>query len=143
MNRFPGRCHCGAIAVLFETARPAAEIQVRACVCSFCRKHGARAVTDPAGRLTVTSRAVDDLRRYRFGRRTADFLICARCGVYVAAILTEAAGTWATLDLNVLNDAAAFTQPPIAVDYGVETADERRARRRARWTPARLVIGEP
>ena len=44
-----GGCHCGNIRVAYLTAKPVSEWPIRACQCSFCRKHGVRATGDPEG----------------------------------------------------------------------------------------------
>ncbi len=100
MNRFTGGCHCGNIDVVFETPNPAQTLEVRACACSFCRKHGARTATDPAGRLRLTVADGRHLDRYLFGQRSAEFLICNKCGVFVAAIQEEPEGLWGVLNIN-------------------------------------------
>ena len=143
MNRFTGGCHCGNIDVVFETASEASALEVRACNCSFCRKHGARTATDPAGRLRLTVADGRHLERYLFGKRTAEFLVCNKCGIYVAAIQDEPEGLWGTLNINTLVDASAFTRPVMVVDLSAETPAQRRARRQAKWTPAELAIGTP
>jgi hypothetical protein len=134
-----GSCHCGNLAVELETEHPPAQMQVRADQCSFCMRHAARSISDPKGRLTIVVEDERLLSRYRFGLRTADFLICARCGVYVAAIFSEEDRAWAVLNCNVLDKRAAFgaAEP---VDYDGETVESRQTRRRARWTPARLIL---
>jgi hypothetical protein len=86
--------------------------------------------------VTITVDDPSALTRYRFGLRTADFLVCARCGVYVAALMTEARGSWATVNVNVLEAVDGFGREPECVSYEGETESERRTRRRARWTPA-------
>lgn len=134
--RFEGRCHCGNLEVTFETFQPAAGIPLRECACSFCRRHGSTAVTDPAGRLEVRARAAAEVSPYRFGLRTADFLVCRTCGVFVAAVCDVDGATYATLNCNVLEARALFTQAPARVNYDGETADERIARRRRVWMPA-------
>jgi hypothetical protein len=143
MNRFTGGCHCGNIDVVFETPSAAQTLEVRACACSFCRKHGTRAATDPAGRLRLTVGDGRHLDRYLFGQRSAEFLICNKCGVFVAAIQEEPEGLWGVLNINTLVDASAFTRPAVAVDFSAETPAQRRTRRKARWTPAELAIGTP
>ena len=35
-----GACHCGQVEVAFETAMSVADLPLRACGCSFCRRHG-------------------------------------------------------------------------------------------------------
>jgi hypothetical protein len=136
-----GRCHCGSVELTFEASVPAAELELRADQCSFCRRHGARTTSDPRGRVTIRIRGGTDPIRYRFGHRTADFLVCARCGIYVAAVMREEGGAWATVNVNTLEPSEAFAREAVPVSYEGETEAERRARRRARWTPAVVVEG--
>jgi len=134
-----GGCHCGAIVIDFESAVSAEETEVRACQCTFCRKHGSRAVSDPGGKLTIAVRDEGAVQRYRFGLATADYLLCGRCGVYVAAVLAEGDEFYGIAIVNALDDAAAFTQAPKPADYSAEDEAARRLRRRTRWTPAEVV----
>ncbi len=135
MTAFHGGCHCGAVTARFETALDHGAIEVRADQCGFCRRHGAKTVSDPAGRLTL-SFADDQVMRYRFGTRTADFIVCLGCGAYVAAII-EGYGV-----LNVVGaDLPAMAmRAAVPVDYDAETPQERLQRRQARWTPLTLEI---
>ncbi len=139
--RYDGKCHCGNIEVALETAQPPESVQLRACGCTFCRRHGATALTDPAGKLEVRLRDPLEVSRYRFGLRTADFLVCRTCGVFVAAVCTVDDATYATLNANVLERREAFTRAPVPVHYDAEDAAERIARRRRAWTPATLREG--
>jgi len=135
-----GGCHCGRLAVRFETGLRPGDLPVRACQCSFCGRHGARCVSDPQGRARITVRDEDALVRYRFALNTADFLVCGRCGVYLGALMREDDGrAFATLNINAFDSNAAFASPT-PVSYDAETEPERRARRRRRWTPAELRI---
>ena len=128
-----GGCHCGAVRFTFDSDKPLAP---RACQCGFCRRHGARSVSDPDGSVTLS--IGPGTLRYRFGLGITDFLICGRCGSYVAALAELDGRRFAVLNLNAFDDphpaltAAAFS-------YEGETAESRSARRRARWTPARLI----
>jgi hypothetical protein len=141
--RFDGGCHCGNIEVVFETGQPPDSLQLRECGCTFCRRHGSTAITDPAGRLEVRMRDLREVSRYTFALRTADFLVCRTCGVFVAAVCTVEGTTYATLNANVLERRDAFTRPPLPVRYDAETAAERIARRRRAWTPAAVSEGAP
>ena len=134
--RFEGKCHCGNLEVSFETKRVPAQLELRECTCSFCRRHGATTTADPAGALEVRAREPGEVSRYRFGLRTADFMVCRICGVYVAAICRVGDTLFGTLNVNVLDERAAFSRMPEAVDYSGETVEARVARRGRAWTPA-------
>ena len=138
MPEYHGGCHCGAADVVLETAAPPDALVLRACQCSFCRRHGARTVTDPKGRLRISWRLPDAAVHYRFGLRTADFLLCGRCGVYLAAVIADGDRRFATLNVNVLDDRASFTGAAEPVAYDGETADARMERRRRNWTPTTI-----
>ncbi|HEX6838088.1 MAG TPA: aldehyde-activating protein [Polyangia bacterium] len=127
-----GGCHCSGVAVELETPHAPEQLPQRECQCSFCRRHGARNTVDPDGRVRIVA-APGALSRYRFALGTADFLFCARCGVYVGCVIDDA---FATLNVRVLDDAERFTQHASPKVWDGETAEERRARRRATWTPA-------
>ena len=131
---FEGRCHCGAIGFIFRTSQPPARWAVRACQCSFCRGHGARTIADPAGSVTFEIAEVSRLRRYRFGTRSSDFLICGSCGVYVAALLTSDNGQFATLNINTIR-APLDVPEAVPVSYEGESSQQRQSRREQRWTP--------
>lgn len=135
LRRHAGGCHCGSISVTFETRRKRKTLRPRACQCDFCRAHGARTITDPAGALRITVGDPDRCSFYRFGLQTAEYLVCADCGVYVAAVMRGDDGAWATLNVNALRDAAKFPRKPLPVSYDAEDAAGRTARRRAAWTP--------
>jgi hypothetical protein len=78
------------------------------------------------------------LRRYRFGLRTADFLICRECGTYIAAVLLSGRGAHAAININTLRDAPSGVGPGRPVLRQGESIEERRARRVQTWTP---VVG--
>jgi hypothetical protein len=139
VQTFRGRCHCGNIALAFETALAPEQLLVRECACSFCRKHGARTTADPGGQARIAVRDPALFSRYRFEHGTADFLICRACGVYVAAVVSDGGAAWATLNVRTFDDQVAFGREAIPVSYEGETADARRQRRRERWTPVEIV----
>ena len=139
MPEFHGSCHCGNIAVAYRTETAAEAATVRACQCSFCRKHDARAVSDPAGSLAIAVRDPGLLERYRFGLGATEFLLCRRCGVYVSAFMPDGERAFANVMVNVLDDRARFPAPrPVQLDG--EDAAGKRQRRRASWTPAVLRV---
>jgi hypothetical protein len=91
--------------------------------------------SDPAGLLAFYSADATRLSQYRFGLRTADFLICRECGVYLGVTMQTDEGRFGVL--NVLALRSLLTDLPAAatVDYDADTRETRRTRRRAGWTP--------
>jgi hypothetical protein len=135
---FNGRCHCGAIRGTLAATKPAAELQVRACQCGFCTRHGAMTVSDPAGRATFEiERAA--LARYQFGTRSGTSLLCARCGMYAGAILEDDGKVWSILNVRGLAIPEFKDRPAEPVVYEGETPEARIARRKARWTPTEMM----
>jgi hypothetical protein len=130
-----GGCHCRNVRLTLTLSVPADKCELRACQCSFCRRHGARTAADPDGVLAIEVRDRAKLNRYRFGLETADYLVCAVCGVYVAAVADTPVGRRATVNVNCLDDRAAFTRGPVAVSYEGETREGRLTRRAEKWTP--------
>lgn len=133
-----GQCHCGKLKASFETEKTPQELGVRTCQCEFCRRHGAVNISDPEGE-TLIDCAPEDLLRYRFALRTADFLICKHCGVYIAAVTGEGDDIRSTVNVVGLrmNDFASVEETPM--QYGSENAEARVARRANRWTPTRFL----
>ena len=134
---YEGRCHCGAIGFAYRTAQPGERWSVRACQCSFCRLHDALSTSDPQGELEFEIREPEQLQRYRFGGRTADFMICRRCGVYVGAQMVADDRVFGIINVHALRVPPAGLPTPVAMSYEGEGAGERRERRLQRWTPMR------
>jgi hypothetical protein len=76
-----GKCHCGNISFSLAWEPTPAEIQARVCTCSFCTKHGGVWTSYPRGALEVTVRDPAIVSKYAHGTRTAEFHVCARCGI--------------------------------------------------------------
>ena len=100
-----GGCHCRQLRVAFSTTLDPADMKPRACDCSFCQKHGAAYVSDPAGTLAISMASPDAMRRYRQGSNTADFLFCGGCGVLVAVIFEHDARIHGAVNARCLDAA--------------------------------------
>ena len=107
-SAFRGGCHCGQLRATFSTALDPASIIPRACDCSFCQKHGAAYVSDPAGQLCIAMQSSDALRRYRQGSNTAEFLLCDRCGVLVAIVFEHNARIYGAVNARSLEGPTGF-----------------------------------
>ena len=139
MHAFNGGCHCGNISVVYQTAIAAKDAVPRACQCSFCRKHATRALSDPNGDLAISVDDAGRLGRYRFAIKVAEYLVCATCGVYVSAYMSDGEDAYGIVMANALDDHAAFG-PGAPMDYAGEDEAGKRQRRRQKWTPATLTI---
>ncbi|HEY1773794.1 MAG TPA: aldehyde-activating protein [Gammaproteobacteria bacterium] len=139
--RHAGSCHCGNLKLEFETALDPAALPLRACQCSFCRRHVALSTSDPAGSVRVSVTDASELQRYRFGLGITDFVICRRCGVYLLAMMEIDSGLYAVLNANVLECRAAMTGEIQPMEYGGEDEAARLARRKTRWTRVTALEG--
>lgn len=136
--RYSGQCHCGKLKASFETDRTPVELGVRTCQCDFCRRHGAVNISDAEGEVVIDA-APEDVLRYRFALRTADFLICKQCGVYIAAVAGEGEDIRSTVNVAGLRMTDFLSVEEAPVQYGSESMKERIARRARRWTPTRFT----
>ena len=121
------------------TDRVPSEQVLGACQCSFCRKHNARAFSDPKSHVKLIAADPREVQRYTFGLRTSEQIICRRCGVYTAMTLVDGAHVWSVINVDALDDRAQFTRTPEPRHYDEEDRGARIARRKARWCPTTLV----
>jgi hypothetical protein len=91
-------------------------------------------VSDPAGQADIWA-DWSLVSTYRFGTRTADYLLCRECGVYVGAVCETSSGRRAVINTLCLQDRGAFVREAVHPDYDGETVEARLARRGANWTP--------
>ena len=138
MTPYTGSCHCGAIQIRFESPKRPEEMRVGRCACSFCRRHGARTMGDPAGSVEFRG-AGKDITRYRFGLGITDYLLCARCGAYVGAVMEDEGRLIATLNVNALDIRDTFDPAPPLHHYDGEDVERRRSRRRKFWMKTTVV----
>lgn len=129
------RCHCGVLTASYRTAVDPSAWPVRACQCAFCRNHGALATSDPQGLLEFRCADLQRVQRYRFGGRTADFLICRECGVFVGVEMATGKGRFGVLNVLTLRPPPSSLPAAKPMDYGAETAELRQLRRETRWSP--------
>jgi hypothetical protein len=139
---YPGSCHCHNIEIRLESDKTPTELPLRTDTCSFCNKHRAVYTSDPEGEVHLAVRDDGKVERYRFGTRTADFLICKPCGVFIAAYMPEL--SLAVINVSPLDARAAFLQNELQVaNLDSESVEQRLARRRARWTPVGSFVIAP
>jgi hypothetical protein len=135
MREYHGGCHCGAIGIIYRTNIDPMYWRLRHDGCSFCRRHGVVGTSDPAGNLSVDIEDPSKVRHYRFAHRTADFLICGECGVFVAAVTDTAQGKRAVINARVLNGVSLDWGSVVDVNFDDESPLQRADRRSLHWTP--------
>lgn len=137
LRAYHGGCHCGLIQLTYRTAIDPARWSLRHDGCTFCHKHGVAATSDPEGEVVLEFKDSGRLRRYRFGTRSADFLICGDCGVFVTAVTETPAGMRAVLNSRALTDMALDNARIVVASLDGESVESRQARRARNWTPVK------
>jgi hypothetical protein len=128
-----GRCHCGNIAFALDWEPDPQEIPARACDCTFCRKHGGVWTSNPGGRLRVRVRDPAHVSQYTFGTGTADFHVCARCGIVPLVTSEIDAHLYAVVSVNAFEGVDPALLKPAPVTFEGEDQASRLARRKRNW----------
>jgi len=131
--RIRGACHCRNIAFDLDWVPEPSTIPARACTCAFCRKHGGVWTACPGGRLRVTVKDPTRVSNYAFETGTADFHVCARCGVVPVVTSTIHGRVYAVVSVNCFEgvDPSMIVQAPVTFDG--ESQADRLARRQRNW----------
>ena len=90
--------------------------------------------TDFPMRAGLPKKEPEHLQRYRFGLRTADFLLCRRCGVYIGAVIETPKGRFGIINTHSLVDPLPAMAAREPVSYDGEDTGGRVARREERWS---------
>ena len=128
-----GKCHCGNISFALAWDPDPPEIPARACTCTFCAKHGGLWTSNPAASLRVSVADRGRVSRYEFGTRTAQFHVCATCGIAPVVTSRIEGRLYAVVSVNAFEgvDAALIRRAPMSFE-GEETST-RLARRVRNW----------
>ena len=136
---YAGGCHCGALAYEYRTNIDPADWSIRACQCTFCRAHDALSTSHPSARISFAADDPSQLQRYRFGLRTADFLLCRRCGVYIGAVIETGSGRFGIINTHTLKPVPKTMAVVEPISYDGEDTGGRVTRREERWAPVQTV----
>lgn len=128
-----GRCHCGNIGFSLRWEPDPVEIPARACDCSFCRKHGGVWTSCPDGHLRISVQNSAQVSRYAFGTGTAEFHVCARCGVVPLVTSAIDGHVYAVVNVHAFEGVEPSRLKHSAASFGEEDADARLARRQRYW----------
>jgi len=128
-----GRCHCGNISFSLTWDPEPAEIPARACGCTFCQKHGGVWTSNPRGALTVTVQDPALRSIYNFGTKTADFHVCARCGIVPVVTSYIEGHLYAVVSVNAFEGVPASLLRRAPARFDGEGSGDRLARRKRNW----------
>ncbi len=132
MSTVLGGCYCGNLSVELELSKPSDSYCPRACDCRFCRKHAASYVSDPEGSLRIKARETQLFGRYRQGSDTAEFLLCARCGVLIGVSYREGELCYAAVNVQAIENGTTFGSPTVVSPKAL-AVDERVRRWKQLW----------
>jgi hypothetical protein len=137
VKAYQGGCHCGGIQLTYWTATDPSNWPLRDDGCSFCRKHGVVATSDPSGEVEFAIADPHRVRRYRFATCSADFLVCGDCGVFVAAVTETPVGMRAVINARALAGVSLDWTRIAFTSLDGESLEQRQARRARNWTPVK------
>lgn len=130
-----GRCHCALIRFVLAWPVSSAELQVRKCGCSFCRKHGGAWTSHRDAELTYQIDDESRVSKYRFGTKTAEFYVCTLCGI-VPFVLSEIDNRqYAVVNVNAFAGVDKFAFVVSSTDFEGEGRGSRLDRRKRNWIP--------
>ena len=137
-----GKCHCGNIAFSLKWEPSPAEIQARACTCSFCTKHGGVWTSYPKGSLEVAIEDSSLVSTYAHGTRTAEFHVCSRCGIVPVVTSRIDGHLYAVVNVNAFEGVDPALLRRASRDFEGEGQGDRLARRKRNWiAEVRFVQG--
>ncbi|MFO1419199.1 MAG: hypothetical protein U1E83_11090 [Methylotetracoccus sp.] len=128
-----GGCHCGAIRYQLLWQPEPDFMPARACSCTFCVKHAAAWTSCPSGELCVTVPKWSSISRYSFATKTAEFLVCVRCGVVPLVTSTIDEVVYAVVNVNTMDGIDKDLLRRDTCSFSGEGAAERLERRRHNW----------
>jgi hypothetical protein len=128
-----GKCHCGNIRFSLVWDPDPAEIPARACTCTFCSKHGGVWTSNPRGALEVSIEEPKLVSKYAFGTRTADFHVCARCGIVPVVTRRIDGHLYAVVSVNAFEGVDPALLKRASASFDSEGEEKRLARRKRNW----------
>ncbi len=135
MRTIQGKCHCGNIGYELLWPDTGKTLSVRACSCSFCKKHAGVYTSHPDARLTAHIADAALVSKYAFGTETAGFYVCSRCGVVPFVTSTIDGAEFAVVNVNTFEHVDATELDSSATDFEGESVDQRLQRRKRNWIP--------
>jgi len=131
-----GKCHCGNLSFSLAWDPDPTEISARACDCTFCVKHGGLWTSNPRGSLKVMVQDPAAVSKYAFGTKTADFHVCARCGIVPVVTSRIDGHVYAVVSVNAFEGVEPSRLRRSPANFDGEGTDSRLERRKRNWIPS-------
>jgi hypothetical protein len=128
-----GQCHCGNISFGLQWDPDPTEIPARACTCSFCVKHGGVWTSYAPGTLRIQIAKPERVSKYCFGTKTADFHVCADCGVAPVVTCLVEERLFAVVNVNALEGIDRNLLRHTSTAFEEEDPSTRLTRRTRNW----------
>jgi hypothetical protein len=131
--RIEGKCHCGNIRYFLNWPGSLTDIQVRACGCTFCTKHGGSWTSHRDSQFVAEVGDWSLVSKYRFGTATADFFVCSRCGAvpFVTSAIDD--HLYAVVNVNMFDGIDQSALVRTATNFDGEGTGHRLERRKTNW----------
>lgn len=136
MRKIEGKCHCGNIGFDLLWPESGKMLAVRACGCTFCRKHGGVYTSHPDARLETRIVDAQCVNKYAFGTQTADFYVCTRCGVVPFITSVIEGNLFAVVNVNTFENVDPSELDGSPSDFDGESVEGRLERRKRNWISA-------
>ena len=131
MNRMEGACHCGRISYRFRSRQWPAEFRLRECGCGYCVRFRGIYASDPHGELDLA--LAGPVIKYVQGTGTAEFYVCATCGIMPAAVSRIEGSDYAVVNARCADAFAPYLASAEPVNFDAESTEQRLARRVRSW----------
>jgi len=135
MRTIQGKCHCGNIGYDLQWPDAGKTLSVRACSCSFCKKHAGVYTSHPDARLTAHIADATLVNKYVFGTESAEFYVCTRCGTVPFVTSTIEGVEFAVVNVNTFENVEASELDSSTTDFDGESVEARLERRKRNWIP--------
>lgn len=130
-HTYTGHCECQSVQVKIELSHEIENYAPRACDCDYCLNYNAQYISDPKGKITITSK--QKLKAHQQGSKQAYFHHCPQCQSLIAVTCECASGLKGALNAVYL-DLYEEAQTAAAVSPKLLSAVDKKSRWDQIWT---------
>ena len=131
MNSYEGGCSCKNIVISLSLDSELSQHTPRACQCSYCKKKNAAYISFPDWKMEVRIKNSDQINKFRFSTRTADFVSCKICDELIYVVSKIGNKNYSVVNITAFKNIK-FPDPD-ETDFDSEIQSERLIRRELNW----------